>query len=167
VAEKILDMTSALLELHGHLIDSLILAKVIDRIQMSGYNYVLADLRVGGRRSDISTAQIQVWAPSSEDLEGLIEELKVHGVHLVANEEAEFATVAESGVAPEGAYIRHLPSTEVLYKGQWTQVMGSQAQWVIALRSAGPELVRASELLEGERVLTGQRGLRTGGGQQP
>lgn len=154
-------MTSALLELHGHLIDSLILAKVIDRIQMSGYNYVLADLRVGARRSDISTAQIQVWAPSSEDLEALIQELKIHGVHLVANEEAEFAAVLEAGVAPEGAYIRHLPSTEVLYKGQWVEVSGARSQWLIALRPAGPELVRLSEIAEGERVLVGRRGLRT------
>ncbi len=165
--EKILDMTSALLELHGHLIDSLILAKVIDRIQLSGYNYVLADLRVGARKHDISTAQIQVWAPSSEDLEALIQELKVHGVHLVANEEAEFAAVSESGTAPEGSYVRNLPSTEVLYKGQWTEVSGSQVQWVVALRSAGPELVRVTELLEGDRVLVGQRGLRAGADQQP
>lgn len=161
MAEKILEMTSALLELHGHLIDSLILAKVIDRIQLSGYNYVLADLRVGARKHEISTAQIQVWAPSSEDLEALIQELKVHGVHLVANEEAEFAVVVEAGVAPEGAYIRYLPFTEVLYKGQWVEVSGARAQWVIALRAAGPELVRTGELLEGERVLVGQRGLRT------
>ncbi|MBN9418026.1 MAG: hypothetical protein J0I12_21435 [Candidatus Eremiobacteraeota bacterium] len=154
-------MTSALLELHGHLIDSLILAKVIDRIQLSGYNYVLADLRVGARKQDISTAQIQVWAPSSEDLEALIQELKVHGVHLVANEEAEFVPVAQAGEVPEGAYTRHLPSTEVLYKGQWTEVMGSKVQWVIVLRPTGPELARASELNEGDRVLVGQRGLRT------
>lgn len=160
-------MTSALLELHGHLIDSLILAKVIDRIQLSGYDYVLADLRVGTRKQDLSVAQIQVWAPSSEDLETLISELKVHGVHLVANEEAEFASVTEAGLAPEGAYTRHLPATEVLYKGQWTQVQGSQAVWVIVLRNAGPELVRERELMVGEKVLVGQRGLRSGADQQP
>lgn len=159
-------MTSALLELHGHLIDSLILAKVIDRIQMSGYNYVLADLRVGTRKSDISTAQIQVWAPSSEDLEALILELKVHGVHLVANEEAEFAAVARDGQPPEGAYMRSLPSTDVLYKGRWTEVQGARSQWVIALRATGPALVRVEELMEGERVLIGRRGLRTGGDPQ-
>jgi hypothetical protein len=159
-------MTSALLELHGHLIDSLILAKVIDRIQLSGYDYVLADLRVGTRKQDLSVAQIQVWAPSSEDLEALISELKVHGVHLVANEEAEFAAVSEAGRAPEGAYTRNLPGTEVLYKGQWTQVQGSQAVWVVALRN-GPELVREGDLVVGERVLVGQRGLRSGADQQP
>jgi len=159
-------MTSALLELQGHLIDSLILAKVIDRIQLSGYDYVLADLRVGTRKQDLSVAQIQVWAPSIEDLDALISELKVHGVHLVANEEAEFAPVSEAGRAPEGAYKRHLPCTEVLYKGQWTQVQGAQAVWVIALRK-GPELVREPELVVGEKVLVGQRGLRSGADQQP
>lgn len=160
-------MTSALLELHGHLIDSLILAKVIDRIQLSGYDYVLADLRVGLRKQDLSVAQIQVWAPSSEDLEGLIAELRIHGVHLVANEEAEFAAVTAAGQAPEGAYTRHMPVSEVLYKGMWTPVQGSRAVWVISLRNAGPELVRENELQIGDRVLVGQKGLRSGADQQP
>ncbi|MFN8608909.1 MAG: hypothetical protein U0931_15355 [Vulcanimicrobiota bacterium] len=160
-------MTSALLELHGHLIDSLILAKVIDRIQLSGYDYVLADLRVGARKHDLSVAQIQVWAPSSEDLEALIAELTIHGVHLVANEEAEFALVSEAGTAPANAYTRHLPGSEVLYKGRWTEVAGSRAVWVVALRNAGPELVRENELKIGDRVLVGQRGLRSGADQQP
>jgi len=159
-------MTSALLELHGHLIDSLILAKVIDRIQMSGYDYVLADLRVGARKQDISIAQITVWAPTREDLEALIQELKVHGVHLVANEEAEFGTVTAPGQAPPGAYTRHLPTTEVLVKGRWSPVQGTNVVWVIVFRSAGPELVPIGQLQVGDRVLLGQRGLRIGADQQ-
>lgn len=159
-------MTSALLELHGHLIDSLILAKVIDRIQMSGYDYVLADLRVGARKQDISIAQITVWAPTSEDLEALIQELKVHGVHLVANEEAEFSSVTQLGQAPPGAYTRHLPTTEVLIQGRWAPVQGTNVVWVIALRSGGPELLPISQLQVGDRVLMGQRGLRIGADQQ-
>ncbi|MBS2034979.1 hypothetical protein JST97_08320 [bacterium] len=160
-------MTSALLELHGHLIDSLILAKVIDRIQLSGYDYVLADLRVGVRKQDLSVAQIQVWAPSSEELEALVTELRIHGVHLVANEEAEFAPVDQAGRAPQDAYARYMPVSEVLYKGRWTPVQGSRAVWVIVLRNAGPELVREQDLAVGDKVLVGQRGLRSGADQQP
>ena len=159
-------MTSAHLELHGHLIDSLILAKVIDRIQMSGYDYVLADLRVGARKQDISIAQITVWAPTSQDLEALIQELKVHGVHLVANEEAEFSAVTAPGQAPPGAYTRHLPTTEVLTRGRWTPVLGTNVVWLIALRQDGPELVPLRQLQVGDRVLMGQRGLRIGADQQ-
>lgn len=153
-------MISALLELHGHLIDSLLLAKVIDRIQMSGYDYVLADLRVGTRKQDLSTAQITVWVPSSEDLELLLQELRIHGVHLVANEEATFAPVLEAGRAPAGAYLRHLPASQVLHHGQWISVEGTDSDWAIVLKGAGAALVRVENLEAGEKVLVGQQGLR-------
>ena len=154
-------MTSALLELHGHLIDSLLLAKVIDRIQMSGYDYVVADLRIGASKHDLSSAQITVWAPSSEDLEALLSELRVHGVQLVANEEAQFAPVSETGKAPPGAYLRHVPATEVLHHSQWLSVAGSPSDWAIVLKAGGPMLLEASQLAVGDKVLVGQRGQRS------
>lgn len=159
-------MTSALLELHGHLIDSLILAKVIDRIQMSGYDYVLADLRVGARKQDISIAQITVWAPTGEELDSLVEELRVHGVQRVANQEAEFTSVTEPGRAPSGAYTRHLPTTEVYIQGRWTSVQGTNVVWVIVLGSSGPELRPVGQLHVGDQVLKGQSGLRIGADQR-
>ena len=37
---------SIVVELTGHIIDSLTLAKVIDKIQMTGFDYQVNDLRV-------------------------------------------------------------------------------------------------------------------------
>lgn len=157
-------MISTLIELRGHLIDSLILAKVIDRIQMSGYNYVIADLQVGMRKHDLSVAQIQIWTPDRAELEALLEQLRLHGAYLVANEEAQFALVTEAGCAPAGSYMRHTPAMEVLYKGYWTAVRGSQAVWVVCLHNHNDwELLREDSLKIGDRVLIGQRGLRSSG----
>ncbi len=45
-------------ELQGHIIDSLLLPKVLDEILTRGGTYVLKDIRVGQRQTDPSYARI-------------------------------------------------------------------------------------------------------------
>ena len=55
-------------ELHGHIIDSLLLPKVLDAILTHGGSYVIKDIRVGQRQDDPSFARIEVRAASAEAL---------------------------------------------------------------------------------------------------
>ena len=153
-------MNSAHLEIQGHLIDSLLLAKVIDCIQLGGYEYVVSDLRIGDRKQDLSSARLRVWAPTPEGLEMLIDQLKVHGVRRIEEGEARFGSVTVAGQPPEGAYVRHLPASQLLHNGHWLPVVGSGADWVIVLAEGGPGLKPSDQLSPGDRVLIGERGLR-------
>src|SRR3954447_2040155 len=56
------------IELQGHIIDSLILPKVLDEILTHGGGYVIKDIRVGQRQADTSFARIEVRADSAERL---------------------------------------------------------------------------------------------------
>ena len=51
-------------ELHGHIIDSLLLPKVLDEILTRGGTYVIKDIRIGQRQTDPSHARIEVRAPT-------------------------------------------------------------------------------------------------------
>src|SRR5438128_6704169 len=51
-------------ELQGHIIDSLILPKVLDEILTHGGTYALKDIRIGQSQADPSYARIQVRAAS-------------------------------------------------------------------------------------------------------
>ena len=56
-------------EIHGHIIDSLLLPKVLDEILTRGGSYVIKDIRVGQRQDDPSFARIEVRADTAEKLE--------------------------------------------------------------------------------------------------
>ena len=56
-------------EIQGHIIDSLILPKVLDEILTHGGSYVLKDIRVGQRQTDPSHARIEVRAETSAALD--------------------------------------------------------------------------------------------------
>src|SRR5712672_2925532 len=66
-------------ELQGHIIDSLILPKVLDEILTHGGSYVIKDIRVGQRQTDGSAARIEVRADSAETLRRILDAIHDHG----------------------------------------------------------------------------------------
>lgn len=69
--------------LEGHIIDSLILAKVLDRIVEGGANYRIVDFQIGRTATDMSKAVIEVAAADENTLSQLLSELKLHGANRV------------------------------------------------------------------------------------
>src|SRR5262245_40778802 len=66
-------------ELHGHIIDSLILPKVLDEILTRGGSYVLKDITVGQRQTDPSHAVIEVRARTADALQDILDAIHDHG----------------------------------------------------------------------------------------
>ena len=66
-------------ELRGHIIDSLILPKVLDEILTRGASYVLKDIRVGQHQTDPSYARIEVRADSAPALQEILDAIHDHG----------------------------------------------------------------------------------------
>ena len=71
---------SATLELEGHIIDSLLLAKVLDEILAAGADYDLVEVVIGKARRDHSRAVLTLTHPEGpKALEDLCARLAVHG----------------------------------------------------------------------------------------
>ena len=59
-------------ELHGHIIDSLLLPKVLDEILTRGGTFVMKEVKIGERQSDPSHVRIEVRAPNGEVMEDIL-----------------------------------------------------------------------------------------------
>src|SRR5438309_11169836 len=66
-------------EIQGHIIDSLILPKVLDEILTHGGSYVLKDIGIGQRPEDPSHARIEVRAPTPAALQEILAAIHDHG----------------------------------------------------------------------------------------
>src|SRR5207247_5486613 len=77
-------------ELQGHIIDSLLLPKVLDEILTHGASYTLKDIRVGTRQTDPSYARIAVQAPSPAVLEEVLDAIHDHGAVPVNVQDCSF-----------------------------------------------------------------------------
>jgi len=148
------------LELSGHIIDSLTLAKVIDKIQSFGLDYQITDLRIGRRKHDISLAQISLWAEDERDLQHALDELAAHGALPVRAEPVRTVACAEDGVLPPGGYARGNPPIEVLLDGHWIPVDRHGTAMTVVVGGGAARLVRIRELRKGDCVVVGNDGLR-------
>ncbi len=65
-------------EVRGHIVDSLLLPKILDRILQMGGTFEIHECKIGVRRSDPSYARIGIRAGSPEAIDAIIGDLVDH-----------------------------------------------------------------------------------------
>jgi lysine-ketoglutarate reductase/saccharopine dehydrogenase-like protein (TIGR00300 family) len=150
--------------LQGHIIDSLILAKVLDTILMMGGVFDLREVRIGATREEPSFAKILVGAPSVELLTEVLEAIQPHGASTERLSDCSFESALADGLFPETFYATtHLP-TQVRFEGRWIEVEGIEMDVGIRLQcqdgSAAARAVPMGEVRKGDLIVTGREGIR-------
>ncbi len=149
------------IELTGHIIDSLTLAKVIDTIQAHQCEYQINDIRIGREKNDFSTAQISLWDGDSAKLNALLEQLKTYGANPVEETDIETVTCQQDGILPPNGYIRFNPPMEVKHQGQWLPVAREGQDLTIVIEPSGKaRLIQVSALKAGDRLVAGKNGVK-------
>ena len=77
-------MFSETIELHGHIIDSLTLPKVLDQIVTRGATFNIVEFKIGQKRVDQSCARIEITAPTKAALDELVQRLQEQGAEVVS-----------------------------------------------------------------------------------
>ena len=150
--------------LSGHIIDSLILAKVLDTIVMMGGLFDLPEVKIGTTRDEPSSARIIIRAPSSERLSEILRAIQPHGAVREAMHDCLLATAPTDGVFPEQFYATtHLP-TQVRVDGRWVNVDPIEMDVGIRVKSAGDSATAAAvpmgEVRQGDSIVIGRDGIR-------
>ncbi|HEX9014755.1 MAG TPA: TIGR00300 family protein [Chloroflexota bacterium] len=159
--ERILPYTQVI-ELQGHIIDSMILPQIMDQVMDRGGNFVIEDFRVGRVKTEPSYARIELQADSPEVLEWLVTFARRLGATVPIVEKVLTEPAPADGVFPEGFYSTTNLQTMVLLHDQWVAVEHPEMDLGIVVDSEG-ETARAVPLAEvkhGEQVVVGERGVR-------
>ncbi len=82
-------MPSEAVELRGHLVDSLILPKVLDAILELGGSFAIDRIDVGQRREDPSYVRLRVTAARRQALARILRRIRLHGADVVTSEMAD------------------------------------------------------------------------------
>src|SRR5436309_9423059 len=109
-------------EIQGHIIDSLLLPKVLDEILTHGGSYVIKDIRIGQRQEDASFARIEVRAPSPEKLHELLDAIHDHGAVSTTPRDCTTVPADMDGAFPENFYSTTNYRTQIRLKGEWIDV---------------------------------------------
>jgi lysine-ketoglutarate reductase/saccharopine dehydrogenase-like protein (TIGR00300 family) len=157
-------MPTETIELHGHIIDSLLLARVLDAIVEAGVAYEITDVDVGATNDDPSRAVIELTGDPT-DVEALLEELRIHGANLVDGGVATLVPAEIDGVLPSGFHATTNLDTDVFVDGGWVPVDNPEMDCGIVV-DTDPDGTRRARTVPmhrvraGDAVVVGANGVR-------
>jgi len=148
--------------LEGHIIDSLLLPKVLDEILTRGGRYVLKDIRIGQQQADPSFARIEVRADTTEALQEILDVIHDHGAISVATSDCAVESADMDGAFPEGFYSTTNFRTQVRLDGEWVDVEDQEMDCGIVLDPEGgaARCIAMAAVRKGDRIVVGRQGLR-------
>jgi lysine-ketoglutarate reductase/saccharopine dehydrogenase-like protein (TIGR00300 family) len=150
------------IELGGHIIDSLLLPKVLDEILTRGGSYVIKEIRIGQRQTDPSYARLEVRAESASLLEEILAAIHDHGAVPVSARNCAYEQADMDGAFPEGFYSTTNYRTQVRLGGEWIEVEDQEMDCGILLDAEGKSArcVPMTHVRKGDAIVVGHQGLR-------
>src|SRR5882762_5689364 len=155
-------MFSEQIELRGHIIDSLILPKVLDEILTNGGTFTIREVKIGKQRHDASFARIDVFGPTPEVVDAIVRRLRQHGAEAIGQEAVQLVPAPADGVFPPDFYVSTNQQTFVHLEGKWIEVQPAIMDSAIVVDPAGRKAgaVKFSEVRQGMLIAVGHRGIR-------
>ncbi|MFL5342282.1 MAG: TIGR00300 family protein [Gemmataceae bacterium] len=149
-------------ELHGHVIDSLLLPKVLDEILTRGGNYVMKDIRIGRQKADPSFVRLEVRAATQERLQEILDQIHDHGAVPVHVADCKTVPADLAGCFPDGFYSTTNFRTQIRLDGDWIDVEDQEMDCGIVIDPEGPaaRCIPMTEVRVGDRLVVGHAGVR-------
>jgi len=151
---------SQVIEVRGHIIDSMILPKILDEIIGLGADFEILRLEVGKRNSDPSYAQIEVSASSEQLLQSALREAQIHGAVPLREAEASLEPAPADGVFPLDFYSTTNLETWIYLDGQWKPVAHPEMDCGILVENGRARTIPLNEVRKGQMLVVGRRGIR-------
>jgi lysine-ketoglutarate reductase/saccharopine dehydrogenase-like protein (TIGR00300 family) len=161
-ASKRAETVEEVVEVRGHIIDSLLLPKILDRILQMGGTYEIRDCRIGVRRVDPSYARIAVRAANTAQLDEILGDLIEHGASPVDPADARVVPADIAGTFPEGFYSTTNQRTQVRLGGRWIDVADQEMDCGIAVdpQARTARCVAMTDVTVGLPIVVGHSGVR-------
>jgi lysine-ketoglutarate reductase/saccharopine dehydrogenase-like protein (TIGR00300 family) len=147
-------------EITGHLMDTGVLARVLDDVLEYGGDYKVDRLDLGREHDDESYARIAVGADDGETLQRILNRVQIHGVNPVNAVDADLRPAPADGVFPEEFYSTTNLDTEVRLDGRWHAVDRAEMDCGLVVTDGRVRTVPVSDVQAGEQVVCGAIGVR-------
>ncbi|QDT98096.1 ornithine cyclodeaminase [Gimesia aquarii] len=156
------DAISEEIEIQGHIIDSLLLPKILDEITVLGGDFSINDISIGQLRTDSSHAQVKVSAKDEETLQKILTQIAQHGAVPVQKHDCILESADMDGAFPEGFYCTTNQKTEIRIDGNWTSVDLQEMDCgiIVSPDRQTAHCLPMSDVQKGQLVVTGYQGIR-------
>lgn len=156
-------------EIRGHIIDSLLLPKILDVIMTHGGTFRIKRIRIGQARTDPSFALVEVRAPEPAGLRLILSRIADHGAVPTTTSDCRLEAADMDGAFPEGFYSTTNQRTEVRIGGAWVPVAGQEMDCGIVVDPAAlaARCIPMNDVRRGQPIAVGHAGVRVFPAERP
>jgi lysine-ketoglutarate reductase/saccharopine dehydrogenase-like protein (TIGR00300 family) len=155
---------SATVTVTGHLMDTGILARILDDVLEYGGDYRIESLDLGRQHDNESRALIQISADESDLLDRILMRVQIHGANAVDPGTATTRPAPSDGVFPDDFYSTTNLETLVRLDREWLRVRQPEMDCgLVVTEEDGGVVVRTvpvSDVRAGDAVVCGAHGVR-------
>jgi lysine-ketoglutarate reductase/saccharopine dehydrogenase-like protein (TIGR00300 family) len=151
---------SETVEITGHLMDTGVLAKILDDVLDYNGDYTIERLDVGKTHEDESYARIVVLTDGNVDLQRLLMRLQTHGVNQVDPGAAVTRPAPADGVFPEDFYSTTNLETVVRLGSDWVPVENPEMDCGLLVDGSRVHTVPVSDVRSGNSIVCGAGGVK-------
>ncbi len=155
-------MASEIVQLSGHIIDSLILPKVLDEIMDLAGTFEILDITIGKRKTDPSRVRLCVEASSPGKLQIILKRIARLGATPVRVQEVVLRRAVKDGVFPSGFYSTTNIPTDIYFRGRWRAVgrIEMDCGILVSAHTAQAQCIPLARVRKGNGIVCGSSGLR-------
>ncbi len=149
-------------EVRGHIIDSLILPKILDVITASGGAFRIKRITIGQARNDPSYALVEVEAPTEDLLRQIVQQITDHGAVPTHAQDCQLVAADMGGAFPEGFYSTTNQKTEIRLANHWYEIADQEMDCGIVVDQASGKArcLAMTDVQPGDQIVVGHAGVR-------
>ena len=154
-------------EVNGHLIDSIILTKIFDKIMNRGGEFEILDLQVGKKKKDSSHAKLLVIGKNTKHLEEILDDIHRDGAIPLNEKQVKLKKAVKDMVLPDNFYSTTNNETWIFHNNLWIHVENQMMDKCIVVRKNRAFCVPIRDVKKGDLIVIDDIGVKVAPPQRP
>ena len=158
---------SKIIEVKGHLIDSLVLTKIFDSVMDLEVKFEVMKISVGKLKTDESYAKLKIIGKNNAHLNEIITALHREGATTKTQKNCKTKTATRNMVFPDKFYSTTNNHTSIYHNNKWINVDNMMMDKCIIVKGNKATCVPIREVRKGDKVLIGEDGIKVSTPERP
>jgi lysine-ketoglutarate reductase/saccharopine dehydrogenase-like protein (TIGR00300 family) len=154
-------------EVSGHLIDSMILTKIFDKIMNHGGEFEILELTVGKKKKDSSYVKLLVTGKNTHHLEEIIDDIHREGATPHNEIQVKLKKAAKDMVMPDNFYSTTNNETWIFHNNSWLQVENQMMDKCIVVKKNSAFCIPIRDVKKDDLVVVDEIGVKVTPPQRP
>ena len=154
-------------EVSGHLIDSMILTKVFDKIMNRGGEFEILDLKVGIKKKDSSYVKLLITGKDQKHLKEITDDIHREGATPVKEKPVKLQKAPKNMVMPDNFYSTTNNETMIFHNKLWIQVKNQMMDKCIVVKGNIASCIPIRDIKKDDQIVVGEMGVKVSPPQRP